>query len=77
MCNDRFTDLRALEAHVIKCSRVHENELADAAAWHTEFHEAPDPEWAAYNEDLRRQGIDPNVQFNRGRKSNIRKAGES
>lgn len=78
ICNDRFVVWRAFEQHVIKCSKVHENELHEFAAYHQKIaQDIPDPEWEAYNLGLRNQGIDPDVQFNRGRKSNIRRASES
>lgn len=77
ICNGKFVEFRAFESHVITCSKVHENELADASAWHSEFHEHPDPEWHQYNEDLRQAGLDPNIQFSRNRKTNIRRASES
>lgn len=77
ICNDRFVELNSYERHVLKCSRAHETELAEAAEWHEWFHQAPDPEWETYNENYRRQGIDPNVQYSRNRRSNIRRARES
>lgn len=77
MCDAPFWTLPALESHVIKCSEDHASELAVAQAWWRDFYGTVDPEWEQYNESLRRQGLDPEVQYARGRKSDIRRASES
>lgn len=77
ICNHRFQTFRVYEDHVIRCSKEHENELHEYGAWYVETHREPDPEWADYNLGLIKQGIDPDVQFSRGRKTNIRRASES
>lgn len=69
ICNKRFPEFGPFERHVLTCSKEHENELADAAVWHQEFHAAPDPEWESFNEDLRREYGDPSVQFGRPKNS--------
>lgn len=65
ICDDKFVDSGAYEAHVIRCSNVHENELHEYVQWRNEWLAPPDPEWAAYNEDLQKRGIDPDKQFGR------------
>lgn len=77
ICNHKFQTFRVYEDHVVKCSRQHDAELHDYADWYTRTHQEPDPEWGAYNADLTNRGIDPDIQFSRGRKSNIRRARES
>ncbi len=65
ICNDAFVTDDAYVTHVLKCQRVHENELHEFVEWHNEEHAMPDPEWEAYNRALRQKGLDPMVQFGR------------
>jgi len=69
---------RAQVDHVVRCSEEHQSQLEALspvrrlAEWNTHL----DPDWAAYNENLKASGQDPEVQFNRRRRSNIRRASE-
>lgn len=79
ICHTPFAqdEMHAFEHHVICCSNEHEAELMERSPRHSPFAEAPDPEWQAYNEGLVAQGLNPEVQYSRGRRSNIRRARES
>lgn len=70
-------EMHQFEHHVIRCAQEHEEQLRERSPRHSRFAEAPDPEWRDYNEALIAQGLDPMVQYSRGRKSNIRRARES
>ena len=74
ICNDRFHTDDAYTTHVLKCSRMHENELHEFVEWHNEEHAMPDPDWHAYNRSLRQRGIDPDTQFNRKGKKPLRES---
>jgi hypothetical protein len=78
MCRQEFGDVQALVNHVEnECWPVHGDELEATAKRRADFHRAPDPEWEAYNDDLRRRGIDPDKQFDRRLKHGHRRLRES
>lgn len=78
ICQQRFARDSQLIAHIERCYSRIENEVREVVAEHKQGHmDVPDPEWEAYNQALRAAGRDPMEQYNRGRKSNIRRAGES
>lgn len=69
---------RAQVDHVARCAEEHRETLEALspvrrlAAWNQPL----DPEWEAHNQALKKDGQNPEVQFNRGRRSNIRRASE-
>lgn len=78
ICGERFARDTQLLRHVESCWARIENQAREAVAEHkAEFDAIPDPEWRDYNETLKAGGQDPEVQYNRGRRSNIRRARES
>lgn len=74
-----LTDARSQELHVVACSGEHQDVLStlSPAARLGWWNDPVDPEWEAYNLAIRDAGRDPEEQYNRGRKSNIRRASES
>lgn len=79
ICKTQFLTEKVMERHVLACgnddtvAQLRSQTRGNLDAFYTPV----DPEWAAYNEALERQGINPEVQYNRGRKSGIRRANES
>lgn len=78
LCRTSFITEGAYTRHVVNHP---DDDIAEARARHKSaidgyYGEGPDPEWAAYNAALERAGIDPVEQYNRGRRSNIRRASE-
>lgn len=79
ICKTGFLTTGAMERHVLGCAdpdkldeiRARRNAPKDR------FYQPVDPEWDAYNRALERAGINPEVQYARGRKSGIRRASES
>ena len=79
MCQTQFLTEAVMERHVLTCA---EKNLEEIRARHRDpvdsfYGEGVDPEWEKYNRALERAGINPEVQYNRGRRSNIRRASES
>lgn len=78
ICKTQFITEKAMEHHVVKCGNDDTvAELRSQQARNQPFFAYVDPEWEAHNAALRAQGINPEVQYNRGRKSNIKRASES
>lgn len=79
VCHAEFAkgDVSAYERHVVRCGEEHHDRLVAQTGELRRFNEPLDPEWEAYNAALRAAGIDPEEQYSRGRKSNIRRASES
>lgn len=77
VCGSDFGSRPAYTLHVVKCAEAHGQELLELQADVRRFNAAPDPEWQDYNEGLKAQGLDPEIQYARGRRSNIRRASES
>ena len=78
LCGQRFRTDGSLVRHIENCYGRIEAEVREVVAEHkAEMDNIPDPEWRDYNEGLKRQGLDPEVQYNRGRRSGIRRARES
>lgn len=79
VCRTSFITEAVYIRHVTSHS---DDDIAEIRARHKDpvdafYGPGVDPEWAAYNEALERAGIDPETQYNRGRRSNIRRASES
>lgn len=72
-------DARSQVTHVQRCSEDFADELAALSPVRrlAEWNAVPDPEWESYNQSLKADGQDPEVQYARGRRSNIRRASES
>lgn len=64
--------------HVQRCSEQYREALEELSPVRrlAEWNAVPDPEWEAYNNALKADGLNPEVQYNRGRRSNIRRASE-
>lgn len=79
ICGESFLrgDQGPFERHLVKCSEEHHDELVGLNADLQRFNRPLDEEWESYNADLRSRGIDPEVQYSRSRRSNIRRASES
>lgn len=77
ICGSEYASRVAYEHHVALCASQHAQELADLNAEVRAFTSEPDPEWGDYCRALKAEGCDPEVQYARGRRSNIRRASES
>lgn len=77
ICGSQFTRKFLYEQHVVKCADEYGQELQDLHGDMRKWNEPVDPEWMAYNTALKAAGISPDEQYNRGRRSNIRRASES
>lgn len=80
MCGEQIplTDARSQVQHIERCYDDNAELLGDMSPVRrlSDWNEPPDPEWAKYNDDLRESGQDPEVQYARGRRSNVRRASE-
>lgn len=77
VCGSQFTSQHVYTLHVTKCADRHGQELADLHEDARRWNAPVDPEWQDYNAALKAAGIDPDTQYSRGRRSNIRRASES
>lgn len=77
ICAAQFTKEHLYVLHVVKCADQYAQELSELHSSMRKWNEPVDPEWQAYNTSLERAGIDPDEQYARGRRSNIRRASES
>lgn len=78
VCRTSFITQKVFEQHVLNHGDDELEELrARHRAQHDQFYGWVDPEWETYNAALRRAGINPEVQYSQGRRSNIRRASES
>ena len=79
VCDAAFgeDEMHQFEHHVIRCAEANEEALMAKAPSRNPIFAPLDPEWQQYNDKLRADGQNPEVQYNRGRRSGIRRASES
>lgn len=77
ICGEQFARQHTYMLHVTKCADRYGQELSELHSSLRTWNAPVDPEWQDYNTGLQAAGIDPDEQYNRGRRSNIRRASES
>ena len=79
ICGEEWArgDQAPFEKHLAACSEENHGRLVALNAEKQKFNQHVDPEWETYNAGLRAAGINPEIQYSRGRRSNIRRAAES